>query len=121
MDILIYGIYIYLLMGLTWMLYLAIMNLAYNRGKITLPAKIFGVPWFFLGLLLDFLLNTFIGTIDFRELPKWKFPNFLEGETLFSGRVSRHKKESTGRKQIRAIWWCENFLDPFDFKGPHCK
>lgn len=63
----------------------------------------------FIGLILDTLLNWFVLTITFAELPR---------EFLSTARVVRHKYYSTHWRQDQAQWWCVNFLQPFDSK--HC-
>jgi hypothetical protein len=64
----------------------------------------------FCGLILDTMLNWVVLTILFYEIPH---------EFLSTTRIVRHKYESNGLRQTQAMWWCENFLTPFD--GNHCK
>jgi hypothetical protein len=62
------------------------------------------------GLVLDTLLNWIVLTISFAELPR---------EFLSTSRVIRHKYHSTHWRQDQALWFCKNFLTPFDVK--HCE
>lgn len=55
-----------------WTLYLAVMNLARARdaGTLSRPAYYLGLPLLYVGLLIDMLMNIFIATILFLELPQ---------------------------------------------------
>lgn len=64
----------------------------------------------FIGLVLDTLLNVFVLTIAFVELPR---------EFLSTARVIRHKHYSTHWRQDMALWFCKNWLTPFDER--HCE
>lgn len=105
-----------LLLGLTpftWVQYLSIMNLKRNRDKLTKPAKVIAYPLLVIGLITDMIYNIVVGSILFVEPPK---------ELLFTSRLKRHINESTGWKQKLALWFCKNFLNPFDPDpdGNHC-
>jgi hypothetical protein len=64
----------------------------------------------FIGLILDVALNWILLTIAFAELPR---------EFLSTSRVIRHKYESTHWRQDLALWFCKNWLTPFDER--HCE
>lgn len=61
------------------------------------------------GLVFDTALNWTVLTAVFFELPQ---------EFLSTARVVRHKHHSTGWRQARALWFCKNWLVPFD--PAHC-
>lgn len=100
----------------TWTLYLAVMNLKMERDRLklegkdfTIEQKIFGYPMLLIGLCMDVVMNFFVGTILFLEIPK---------EMLLTTRCQRHMKDDTKRGKM-ARWICKHFLDPFEIGG-HC-
>lgn len=97
----------------TFVCYVAIMKMREIRHEIY--ALHWSVRWvcffiLFVGLILDTLLNWVLLTVAFLEPPQ---------EFLSTARVIRHKYESTGWRQKQAMWWCKQFLTPFDLK--HCE
>lgn len=98
---------------LLWLFFLAVMNLqrARDSGTLSRPAFYLGMPLLYLGLVIDFLVNTFVATIVFLEVPK---------EVTLTARLSRHISGSGYRKRL-AKWVCTNLLDAFDPSGCHCK
>lgn len=62
-----------------------------------------------IGLVLDTLLNWIVLTIAFIEIPQ---------ECLSTAHVIRHKYDSTHWRQDMALWFCANWLTPFD--ANHC-
>lgn len=65
----------------------------------------------YIGLVFDFLLNVVVMTVVFLELPK---------EFLVTERIKRHKQGPVlSWRWLIAIWFCINFLTPFDNK--HCE
>jgi hypothetical protein len=64
----------------------------------------------FIGLIFDTLLNWVFLTISFVELPH---------EFLSTSRVIRHKYNSAGWRNAQSMWWCKNWLTPFDER--HCE
>ena len=64
----------------------------------------------FIGLILDTALNWIVLTVTFYEFPQ---------EFLSTARVIRHKYESNGFRQVQAMWFCKNWLTPFDIR--HCE
>lgn len=98
---------------LTFVAFVAIMKMREVKDEIF---RLHGsVRWIcygilFTGLILDTLLNWIVLTVAFLELPR---------EFLSTTRVVRHKYHSTHWRQDQAMWWCRNFLQPFDTK--HCE
>lgn len=103
------GVYLF---AVTWIFYLAVMNLKRNQDKLTFAAKLIAYPVAFVGVLSDALFNVLLGTLFFVELPK---------EWLFTHRLERHIQQSAGYRLRFAMWFCINLLDPFDPAGEHCK
>jgi hypothetical protein len=96
----------------TFVFFVAIMKM--REIKYEILALHWSVRWvcyfiLFIGLLLDTLLNWVLLTIVFMEFPK---------EFLSTARVIRHKYYSSGWRQDQALWFCRQFLTPFDPK--HC-
>lgn len=101
-----------LLIG-TFIFYLAVMHLRDAQDRIWRLHWIvrwIGFAILFIGLLLDVALNWIFCTVTFLELPH---------EYLTTARIVRHKYHSTGWRYRQALWWCENWLTPFDEK--HCE
>lgn len=95
----------------TWILYLAVMNLAKAKeaGKLSRAARVLGTPLLIVGYLLDFLLNVLVMSIVLLELPK---------ETTVTARLKRHHAESHGWR-LAVVRWFEPLLDPYDPDGDH--
>ena len=94
-----------------WVFYLAVMNLARVKRTVGLSfwAKVLGYPVLFVGYTLDVLVNFFVCTLLFLELPK---------ETTVTARLKRHNRYGSGWRQRLARWF-EPLLDPFDPNGDH--
>jgi len=97
----------------TFVLYVAIMKM--NEVRDTLFSGSVIVRWtcfalLALGLASDTLLNWWFLTITYCELPR---------EFLSTARIRRHKFKSSGFRQVQSLWWCDNWLTPFDIG--HCK
>lgn len=110
-DIALLVIGLYILLYVTWIHYLAIMNLSRNQRKLMPFAKFWAYNALAIGYPLDVLFNIFFGTIFFLELPK---------ELLFTARCDRHLNDKDWRGR-NARFFCQNMLDPFDPKGTHCR
>jgi hypothetical protein len=95
-----------------WILYLAVMNLqrARDSGKLTKSAYYLGLPILYTGLLIDFLVNIFILSFIFIDLPK---------EFLVTSRLKRYVNNKSGWRKKLAIWFALNLLDSFDPSGKH--
>jgi ABC-type dipeptide/oligopeptide/nickel transport system permease component len=105
------GIAVLLLWGLA-LFYFAVMNIkrVRDRGELTKFMLIIGLPMLWIGLILDLLVNVFIFSILFLEVPQ---------EPLVTGRLKRHKYHGTGWRHRLALFW-EKHIDPFDDKpGGH--
>ncbi len=98
---------------MTFVFFVALMKMREVQDEIFLLH--WSVRWicFFIlsvGLVLDTLLNWIVLTVAFVELPR---------EFLSTARVIRHKYHSTHRRHDLALWFCKNFLTPFDKR--HCE
>jgi len=112
MIYLIYGILAYLSIGITWIFYLAVMNLSRNKAHLTPVSKCFAYPMLGIGLVADMLFNFLWGTILFLEIPQ---------ELLMTARLKRHLNDHRlDWRDRNANWFCRNFLNPFDPSGDHC-
>ncbi|OQX30709.1 MAG: hypothetical protein B0D96_03335 [Candidatus Sedimenticola endophacoides] len=100
-----------MLLYVTWIHYLAIMNLSRNRRKLTPFARFWAYNALVIGYPLDCLFNLLLGTLFFLELPR---------EWLFTARCDRHL-DDPGWRGRNARFFCHNLLDPFDPKGTHCR
>lgn len=98
----------YVLMLVTWLFYLAAMNLIKLKDQLHGFAKFNGYILVTIGVILDVLLNWIVGSILFLEIPR---------EFLLTERLQRHKKGKGWRYKL-AYWLCENLLNPFD--PGHC-
>lgn len=98
-----------LLAFMTWIFFLAVMDLkkAREAGTLTKTATFFAFGVLWIGYVLDMLFNL-ASSVLFLELPR---------EILFTARVSRHIK-GIGWRAKMARWFCENLLNPFD--PGHC-
>lgn len=100
---------------LTAVFYVAVMHFKQVRDSGVLDtlnwtSRAIAYLTLYVGLVLDLLLNIFVMTVVFVEPPK---------ELLTTSRIRRHKfGQSVWRKRV-AIWFCRNFLSPFDAK--HCE
>jgi hypothetical protein len=97
----------------TFIFFVAIMKMREIKDEIFLLH--WSVRWvcfliLFVGLVLDTLLNWILLTVAFVELPR---------EFLSTSRVVRHKYHSTHWRQDMALWFCRNWLQPFD--KSHCE
>ena len=110
-------LYLILFTYITWVFFLAIMNLkrAMDNGTITQFALWMGYPVLGVGLVLDFILNALM-SVPFLELPQWKRKEFL-----LSSRLERHLVESVDFREVMARHICQQLLDSFDPSGKHCK
>jgi len=95
----------------TWVLYLAVMNLAGNRAEMSRPVKLlaYGVilP---IGYVCDAVLNLHF-CLAVQRLPR---------DWLLTGTLKRTIATESGWREAFAAWVCLHLLDPFDPKGRHC-
>ena len=96
-----------------WLFYLAVMNLqrAYENKTLSKLALILGIPILLIGYLLDIIVNIFVMTVLFLELPK---------EWLVTSRLQRHIRSRSGFRSKLAYFICHYLLDTFDPSGRHC-
>ena len=99
---------------LTFIFYLAIIKLqeANDSGLLDcvhLTVRLIAYSILLVGLILDTLLNWIFLTVTYMELPR---------ELLCTARVVRHKYHSEGWRHAQSLWWCRNWLSPFDLQ--HC-
>lgn len=100
----------YVLALVTWLFYLAAMNLIKIREQLTGLAKVNGYILVTIGIVLDVAVNFILGTIIFVEIPR---------EWLLTDRLQRHKrKPKTNWRYKIANYVCTNLLNPFD--PGHC-
>lgn len=94
-----------------WVFYLAVMGLkrAKDAGKLHKTALTLGYPVLIAGYLLDALVNVFVMTVIFIEVPR---------ELTVTARLKRHIRESDGWQLALARWFIP-LLDPFDPSGRH--
>lgn len=109
------GMYLWMSLAavyVTWILYLSVMTLerARNVGNLPKPAYCLGLPLLYVGLLIDFLVNVFIASVLFLEVPQ---------EWTVSARTKRHFFETSGWRHTLAVWLAHNLLNPFDPAGAH--
>lgn len=109
-----WGILSAFLFILTFIFYLAVTKLHEALKSGSLQQVHQSVRWtgyviLFIGLLLDTMLNWMFLSVTFLELPH---------ECLATDRVKRHKYKTDGWRHAQAIWWCRNWLAPFD--NTHC-
>ena len=96
-----------------WIFFLAVMNLkrARDNKTLTLPALVLGYPILLIGYTIDVLVNLFLMTVLFVEIPS---------EWTVTGRLKKHIYRSLGWRQKVAQWFATNLLDAFDPDGKHC-
>jgi hypothetical protein len=98
-----------------WLFYLAGCALirAKDNHTISLPAFVLGYPVIGLLALVDVLVNIFVMTILFLELPR---------QWLVTQRLSMWccTEQDSWRKTV-ARWVCVKLLDTFDPSGVHCE
>lgn len=98
----------YALFLITWVFYLAIMNLKAVRHDLHPVAKANAYVLLVIGYVLDVALNITVGTVIYLDLPR---------EPLFTGRLQRLKQKGGWRGDM-ARWMCEHLLNQFDVG--HC-
>lgn len=106
-------LFAFALVWLTWGAYVAIMYMDLKRDQLGWPAKVFGYPWLWFGLVLDATLSIIVGTMLFLDPPR---------EWLLTTRLKRYinTAPSGSWRERLASWLCTHLLDPFDKRGDHC-
>jgi len=111
MNLILLVIGVLYLFYITWVFYLAIMNLRRNKARLSKTVLRLSYPIVIAGSLLNITFNFIVGTVVFYEPPR---------EWFFTDRCQRHQERSKGTRLRRANWFCANILDPFDLNGKHC-
>lgn len=100
-----------LLFPATWTMYLAIMNLRENRGKLRGIPKVIAYGLVLpVGLIFDGFLNLVVCLIFMRRPRDW----------LLTGTLKRYLNTDNGWRCKVAASLCIDWLDPFDLTGKHC-
>jgi hypothetical protein len=103
----------YFFISITWVFYLAVMNMKQNLHKMRPVVRYcFAYPMAVIGIILDVLFNL-AGSIVLLDMPR---------ELLFSTKLERllHDRKDDWR-DVFADKFAELFLDPFDSRGFHIK
>ena len=100
----------YALLIVTWVLYLAIMNLAARRDTMHPVVRVHAYALLLIGYPLDAALNLLVCLLFWRVPRDW----------LLTGTLKRYLYNDTSWRGDVAAWVCEHLLDPFDQKGRHC-
>lgn len=111
MSALLLAVAAYGLLVVTWVLYLAIMNLSAHRHEMG-PFARFNAYCVVLpiGYLFDAALNLLVCALFLRWPRDW----------LLTGTLKRHINTNDGWRCSVSAWVCEHLLNPFDPKGTHC-
>ena len=96
-----------------WAVYVLVMGVyrAHLSGRLGTVALILGLPIVIVGILLDVLVNVFIATFLFLDLPR---------EFLMTSRMIRYRNTDKGWRAKVSQYICDNLLDIFDPSGNHC-
>ena len=103
------------LAAFTHMSYVYVMGYKYARdhgGGVSIPARVFFFPTLVMMLPMYVLFNWTVGNILFLE---------LDFHPQFTHRNDKHLAGPDGWRKRQAMFWCRNFLDPFDPAGGHCR
>lgn len=96
---------------ITWVLYLAIMNLAARRDRMHPFTRFHAYLLLAIGYPVDAAFNLLASLVLFQRLPKaW----------LFTGTLKWWINSDDDRRAKWAGLICSRLLDPFDPKGRHC-
>ena len=100
----------YLLMVLTWVMYLAIMGLIPYRHEMHPIAKGHAYVLVAIGLVMDTILNIVVASVILLQPPR---------ELLLTTRLRKNVRRGGWRGRV-SKWVCVHLLDQFDPKGYHC-
>lgn len=102
--------YVWFIILLTYLHYIAVMYLASKRDKLSYVQKTFGFYFLFQGLVFDLLLNFTVLPILIGSYPRlWTATKTLRCVQMYSG----------WRGSV-ARWIINSWLNPLDPKGNHC-
>ncbi|MFZ2541922.1 MAG: hypothetical protein WAW75_09155 [Gallionella sp.] len=108
-------LFVYLAVLITWVFYLAVMNLSENREEISWPVKVlFAWPVVLIGYIADICLAAIISVPAFlvaADIPK---------EFLFTSKMNRWQSMSGGILHRTARWFCREMLNKFAPNNIHC-
>ena len=104
---------LYILLVVTWALYICSMQLRHHRHELHPVAKAHAYALAGLMLALDLVMNI-VMSVPLLEPPRWD-----RGEWLLSPRLKRLNGHGSWRGRI-AAWLCEHMLNQFDRSGDHC-
>ena len=103
----------YLVMGATYIFYVAIMEIKRKWNILPRSIKVIVAPWVFVGIILDFILSVLatpiLGGLNIRN---WQFA------WLLTGQLKKHKARSKGRSLRWSAYICAEWLNHFD--DNHC-
>lgn len=102
---------VYTLVFLTWILYIAAMQLRDKINQLHAVAKVHAYVFGAVFLVFDVLVNLAFGTMIFLEPPQ---------EFLLTSRLKRLKLHGNRWQKKAASWICEHLLNQFDPTGKHC-
>ena len=103
---------LYALTVASWVLYLAVMNLARYRDRMHPVAKAHAYALLGFALAVDLVLTVVVGTLLFLDWPR---------ELTLTARLKRYHAEAAGTwRDSVARWICQHLLDQFDPDGDHC-
>jgi hypothetical protein len=104
----------YALVVMTWVFYLAAMNLMPHLKTMHPIARAHAYAVVVIALALDVVINVIVGTVLFLDPPR---------ELLLTNRLKRYQLDArwggTWRASL-AFWLCTHLLDQFDPNGDHC-
>ena len=101
----------YALMVVSWLLFLAVMNLKAHRDTLHPVAKAHAYLLLAVGLVVDLALTVVVGSILYLDPPR---------EWTLTGRLKRYRAGPDDWRKILATWICEHLLNQFDPGGNHC-
>lgn len=102
----------YLLLVVTWVLYVAVMHMKVKRetmGRVALFHSY--VALFIFGYPLDLIANAIVSLLAFQRLPK---------DWLLTGTLKYWVASDDKRRAKWASYICRDLLNPFDPSGKHC-
>ena len=102
---------IYFLVYITWIGYIAAMQLRQRLDELHPVAKAHAYVFGIVFVLFDFIVNMTFGTMIFLDIPR---------EFMLTQRLKRMKQEGADWQASTASWICTHLLNQFDPTGDHC-
>ena len=106
----IYIVYFWLLMQVTFLCYVAIINAIPVKSDISWPAWIFLAPVVIVGITADVILNIAL-SIPYGDLLR---------EWMTTKRLQRYRKLPNSKRGKASCFICEKILNVFDPTKHHC-